>query len=1026
MSKARDRPPRNKRFADANASARDAMAPEHDDKLYRLLAEGSTDFIYVIGPDFRVKYVNRSGAWALKTTPDGARGKRLEELFPPDTVATMTDWLSRVFESGKPFSGEFVHQFNRENFYTHVLLTPFFNEEGKVDAVMGITRDINDLKNAGLALQESEEKYRSLIENINDMVWETDVEGKCVYASPKTRDVLGYVPEEILGRTAYDFIVPGDAGRVREFFGQYKARREPLPLIEYRVVRKDGTLAVIETNGVPVFDREGRFKGYRGVNRDITERKRAENAVRESEEKYRGLVEEISDWICEVDRRFICTYSSPRAKEVLGYEIGEIIGRSAFDFLPPDDANRIKAMISRADEAGSEYSFFECSLLRKDGRAIRVEVSGKAVRDSEGGFKCYRATLKDITQRKQAEEALKSSEALFRTLFENASTAIIIVDSDTGAVLDSNRNAEQLFGRTRDEMSGMIVTRLHPPGHADDRYSHIARQARQGRIVNSEAEILHKDGRRIPVIINITPMHINGKTVVMGFFLDITDRRQAEDALRESEEKFRLLTETSPTAIFIYQGDRFVYMNPATESITGYSHEELMEMSPWEIVHPDYREKVKELASRRMKGLYHPTSYETKLLTRDGREKWMNNSSASIVYKNRPAGLIVAFDITDRKQAEDALRESEERLRLCAATARFGTFDWDIVHDRHFWSPETYEIYGIPQGTPLTLDYLNSLIYPGDRQDDVVAAGLDPEGPGEYAMEYRIRRASDGEVRWVYVRTRVLFAGEGAGRRAVRILGAIQDITEQKEAEEMLANAKEQVELYLDLMGHDINNMNMIAGGFLELARQALNDDGRLERTNIDLLDRAMAAINHSSALISNVRKLQRGRSGEYKRETYDLGALIEEVCGEYRSVPDRDVSISCDTVKGVQVQANELLRDVFVNLIDNAIKHSSGPVFISIRMAPVRRNGRQYCTVTVEDNGPGVPDRMKDAVFDRLRRGDTLSKGNGLGLYLVRSLVESYGGTVRVEDRETGDYTKGARFVVELPAMDVVIPEKP
>jgi len=117
-------------------------------------------------------------------------------------------------------------------------------------------------------------------------------------------------------------------------------------------------------------------------------------------------------------------------------------------------------------------------------------------------------------------------------------------------------------------------------------------------------------------------------------------------------------------------------------------------------------------------------------------------------------------------------------------------------------------------------------------------------------------------------------------------------------------------------------------------------------------------------------------------------------------------------------VQANELLRDVFVNLIGNAIKHSTGPAFINIRMAQEKNDDRQYCTVAIEDNGPGVPGEMKEKVFDRLRRGDTKAKGAGLGLYLVKTLVDSYGGKVWVEDRVTGDHMKGARFVVMLPTI--------
>ena len=258
--------------------------------------------------------------------------------------------------------------------------------------------------------------------------------------------------------------------------------------------------------------------------------------------------------------------------------------------------------------------------------------------------------------------------------------------------------------------------------------------------------------------------------------------------------------------------------------------------------------------------------------------------------------------------------------------------------------------------------------------------------------------------------------------KAEEELQRVNNELEKRVAErtEELANARMQAELYLDLMGHDINNMNQSAMGFLELAKEIVEGEGKLDAKDVDLLDSALSSINNSSLLISNVRKLQRARSGEYKPEVYDLGLLIEEVAGQFKSVPGRYVNITSGAIKGVHVQANGLLKDVFVNLIDNAIKHSAGPAFINIRM--VRENkmdGRRCCTVTIEDNGPGIPGDMKDRIFDRLRRGDTKAKGSGLGLYLVKSLVESYGGHVWVVDRVKGDFRRGARFVVLLPAVD-------
>jgi signal transduction histidine kinase len=165
------------------------------------------------------------------------------------------------------------------------------------------------------------------------------------------------------------------------------------------------------------------------------------------------------------------------------------------------------------------------------------------------------------------------------------------------------------------------------------------------------------------------------------------------------------------------------------------------------------------------------------------------------------------------------------------------------------------------------------------------------------------------------------------------------------------------------------------------------------------------------------VRKLQKLRAGEYKTETVDLCALLSGVAERHSNMPGKDVTINYSAVDGCHVKANPPLKDVFDNLVDNAIKHSMGNVTINLGVSKVAVNGSPFYRVTVEDNGPGIPDAMKGEVFHRLKRGLTQARGTGPGLYIVETLVESFHGHVTVADRVPGDYTKGSRFVTLLPA---------
>lgn len=229
-----------------------------------------------------------------------------------------------------------------------------------------------------------------------------------------------------------------------------------------------------------------------------------------------------------------------------------------------------------------------------------------------------------------------------------------------------------------------------------------------------------------------------------------------------------------------------------------------------------------------------------------------------------------------------------------------------------------------------------------------------------------------------------------------------------------LSDAKAQAELYLDVMGHDINNMHQIALGYLELARDMPACEGQTES-----LDKSIEVLHRSARLIQNVRKLQNLRKGSFETREIDVCKVLSDIQREFGAVPNKSVSLNLNGVEHCRVRANELLHDVFANLVINAIKHTGDHAEIFINLERVDENGQSYCRVSVEDNGPGIPDDYKSTIFNRIQKSTSKTKGIGIGLYLVKSLVESYGGRVWVEDREKGDHKKGARFVVMLPAVD-------
>ncbi len=242
----------------------------------------------------------------------------------------------------------------------------------------------------------------------------------------------------------------------------------------------------------------------------------------------------------------------------------------------------------------------------------------------------------------------------------------------------------------------------------------------------------------------------------------------------------------------------------------------------------------------------------------------------------------------------------------------------------------------------------------------------------------------------------------------------------REKVEKALEEAKGQAELYLDLMGHDINNLNQIGIGYLELAMQTES----LEETK-SLLEKPLEVMRSASEIISNVRKIKqitedKGKNA-YESHIVNLCEVLPRLKERYANVSGRNITINLAMPPICFVKANDLIKDVFSNLLDNAIKHSDPqkPLIINVKLELRKEKQRSYYLCLIDDNGPGIPDWVKDKIFERFQRGTTKAHGKGFGLFLVKKLVHDYHGSVWVEDRVPGDYSRGTKFTIMLPAVE-------
>ncbi|CAJ36400.1 MEDS domain-containing protein [Methanocella arvoryzae] len=505
--------------------------------------------------------------------------------------------------------------------------------------------------------------------------------------------------------------------------------------------------------------------------------------------------------------------------------------------------------------------------------------------------------------------------------------------------------------------------------------------------------------------------------------IESKEQKEARKALQETEIRFRSLIQNSFDIIRILDREgRIIFDSPSSERILGYPPSFTLGRSPLDFIHPDDRQLVQSSLGEVYLNVNRGTPTEFRIRKADGEYLDVESTGVNMIGVPGVDGIVITTrPITERKRTEKEneqllarLRETQVYLESLINYANAPIIVWNPSFTITRFNRAFERISGYMAdevvGKPL------SILFPASsRYESLEQIKNTLKGEHWESVEIPIQH-KNGSVRIALWNSANVYDEDS--HTLVATIAQGQDITRRKKAEKELEEAKLQAELYLDLIAHDISNMHQIMLMQIELAEEILQSDGKLDGDDREILQSLSRTMDKAARLIDNVRKLQKLNTGDYRLEALDLAALIQDVLNTYTNIPGRDITLTYTPCKGSIVRANLLLRDVFLNLIDNAVKHSSGPLEIGIDLHKINLNGRSYYRVAVEDNGKGIPDEKKDEIFQRFKRGHTKTKGTGLGLYLVRSLVEGFGGYVEVQNRVLGDYTKGSRFLVYLPAI--------
>jgi PAS domain S-box-containing protein len=599
----------------------------------------------------------------------------------------------------------------------------------------------------------------------------------------------------------------------------------------------------------------------------------------------------------------------------------------------------------------------------------------------------------------------------FKTLLDQSNDAIFLMETPSGRFTDVTKSACRQIGYLEEECLSMTMYDLIPD------HSNELDRLLSGKIDSMviDTSLIKGSGEIVPYEVNMRRVSFDGRAYAIAVARDISQRKQIEESLRLTQFA---LDKFSDSSIWLSPGGQIVYVNETACNRLGYSREELLSMYIWEIDRNYGPEKYKE-SWENIKRNGGTLKFESQHFTRGGRIYPVEVTCSYISYGNKEYMISFDRDITERKLAE------EERERLLK------------------------EIDGQRQRLQTILDTLPVSLFIVDTRGRIAFANRIARAEHGGIFPRTIEELAKTGIRWADTGkpfdveesglTRALSKGESMAREVIDvkcadgthvlkissvaplynargdITGAMVtslDITEMRKLENELDKSKQQAELYLDLMSHDITNMNQALMGYLEII-EAMRESGEIDKS---LIDNSIEIINRSTRIINDVKKLTRIGAGKVPLKNVDVCEILSAVKSRYSNMPGRSVTINYTPGKNCMVRAGDLLKDVFDNLVDNAIRHSTGPVTIDLAIDQVNLEGRCYYRVTVADNGPGIPPELKKNIFMTLREMRERTVRRGFGLYLVGTLVNYYHGQVCVEDRVPGDYTKGARFVVLLP----------
>lgn len=917
-----------------------------------------------------------------------------------------------------------------------------WDEKGKVLRMSGSYTDITERKQAEVALQISEKRYRAVVEDQTELICRFLPDTTILFVNQAYCRYFGLQRDEIIGKSYAPMIYEEDREKVTQLV-QSMGPENPTIIIENRVIIH-GEIRWTQWINRMLFDDQGHLIEYQSVGRDITELKRTEESLRSVSQRLQYLLTATPAVIfcCKPEADYGTTYLSENVTAILGYEAREFLEDSSFwiNHVHPEDLHQILKAIPTVFERGKhshEYRF-----RHRDGAYRWLYAEMKYSKDETDIPKEIVGYLIDITERKESEKILQKYAAEITDLYNYAPCGYHSLDSN-GVFVHINDTELNWLGYTREQVIGklQILDLLAPQSR--EVFSTNFEGLKQGNPINNlELEMLRSNGTVMSVMLNVTAIQDAEGDFLMSraTLFDLSDRKEIEKTLQQTTTLQKaILNSANYTIISTSVDGTIVTFNAAAERLLGYSAEEVVGKTTPVIIH-DSDEVVRRAQELSVKmGILIEPGFEVFVANarfgKPDEREWSyirkDGSSFAVLLSvtalrdaqdNITGFLGIGSDITERKQAETALLESEERLQLALEASGDGLWDWNIETGAVYYSPRYLEMLDYEADEfPQDLTTWEQLVHPEDLVwvKDILKAHL-KDTSVSYSFDYRLLTKS-GEWKWIADYGKVVAWDKGGN--PIRMSGTHKDISERKQIELELQKAKEEAiaanqakSIFLANMTHELRTpLNSILG-----FTQLLVKDPSLNAYHQERLQIINRSGEHLLGLIDDILDLSKIETGKIalvptEFDLYRLLITVEEMLLFKAEAKGLKLIIEKSPDLPSYVETDEKkLRQVLINLLDNAVKFThQGTVTLRVKQKP-REKTSYRLLFEIEDTGVGIAPAEIDSLFKifvQTEAGKNLNQGTGLGLAISQKLVQLMGGQIQVKST----LGKGSIFSFEI-----------